>query len=252
MANPSKKIYISLTDFHLNGGIIMKKIYVVLLIIFGVIALAVIGAIVVFTMPKDLGVKYTKADLDSVNNKLEIKYSSLAASNDPVSSIKISGKQPIDQQITESEMTALLNQPEKQWKNYPVKNVQMKINADGSVEMTGKIIAGRFEAYSKATNMPDKYTSLVEDKAGLVPVNPSFYYKGNYAVKNNKLEGEISELKVGPLTVPKDWTENNKDFINDFVADRLNSAGMQVESATFTDGKLDIKGTIPESIDFEK
>ena len=50
----------------------MKKVYIVLLIILGVIALVVIGLTVVITTPKDLGVKYTKADLDSVNNKLGI------------------------------------------------------------------------------------------------------------------------------------------------------------------------------------
>ena len=67
-----------------------------------------------------------------------------------------------------------------------------------------------------------------------------------------KLEGEMTELKIGPLTVPKDWTDNNEDFITGFVEDRINSAGMHVESATFTGGKLDIKGNLPEEISFEK
>jgi len=230
----------------------MKKVYIVLLIILGVIALVVIGLTVVITTPKDLGVKYTKADLDSVNNKLGISYGSLPYSINPLSSIKISGKKLLNQQITESEMTALLNQPSSQWKNYPVSNVQMRINADGTVEMTGRLIAKRFDAYSEATNMPDKYKSLIEDKASLVPVNPSFYYKGNYDVKNGKLEGEMTDLKVGPLEVSKDWTDNNKDFISGFVEDRISSAGMQIQSATFTAGKLDINGSVPETIDFEK
>jgi hypothetical protein len=234
------------------GVIDMKKIYIILLVIFAVIILAIGGAVLAFTMPKDLGVKYTKADIDSVNKKLGITYGSLPASSDPVSSIKISGKKQLDQQITESELTALLNQPSEQWKNYPVKNVQMKINADGSVEMTGKILADRFEAYSEATNLPERYKSLAEDKASLVPVNPSFYYKGDYVIKNNKLEGEMTELKIGPLTVPKDWVDNNKDFISGLIDDRLKSAGMQVESATFTDGKLDIKGSTPETLNFEQ
>lgn len=230
----------------------MKKVYVISLIVLGVIALIIIGTVVAFAMPKDLGVRYTNADLDSVNNKLGINYGTLAASDDPKASLKLTGTKSLDQEITQSEMTALLNQPSEQWKNYPVSDVQMKINADGSVEMTGKIIASRFEAYSEATNMPDKYKNLINDKADLVPVNPSFYYKGDYEVKDNKLVGEMRELKIGPVQVPQDWVSDNTDFINGFVEDRLNSAGMDIESAAFTEGKLDIKGTVPESIDFEK
>jgi hypothetical protein len=128
----------------------------------------------------------------------------------------------------------------------------LKINDDGSVEMTGKILTKRLKAYGEATNMPEQYKSIIEDKANLVPVNPSFDYKGNYQIKNGKLEGEMTELKVGPLAVPKDWTDNNKYTISNFITDRMNSAGMQVESATFVGGELNIKGTIPETIGFEK
>jgi len=228
------------------------KRFKVLYLILGIIVLVVIGLVVANTMPKNLGVKYTKADLDNVNTKLGITYASLPSSNNPASSLMISGKKPLDSQLTENELTALLNQPSSQWKNYPISDVQFKINSDGSIEMTGKIIASRFDAYTKATNMPEKYTSLVADKVNLVPVNPSFDYKGTYEIKNGKLQGDVTELKVGQLTVPKDWTDNNKDFITGFIEDRINSAGMTVDSATFTDGKLDIQGSVPQTISFEK
>jgi hypothetical protein len=228
------------------------KNHKVLYIILGVIILIIVGVVIANTMPKSLGVRYTEADVKSVNSKLGINYAALPSSDIPTSSLKIEGKKPLDTQITQSELTALLNQPSEQWKNYPVKDVQFKINDDGTVEMTGKIIVKRFNDYAKATNMPSKYTSLVEDKMDLVPVNPSFDYKGTYEIKNGKLEGEVTELKVGQLTVPKEWTDNNKNFITEFVEDRLDSAGMTVESAKFTDGKLDIKGSVPESIAFEK
>ena len=170
----------------------MKKLFIVLLIVLGIIAIVIAGVVIAFTLPQDLGVKYTKADLISVNNKLGINYGSLPASKDPISSMKINGEKTINQQITQSELTALLNQPSTQWKNWPVSNVQMKINADGTIEMTGKIIAKRFEDYSIATHMPDKYKSLIADKANLVPINPSFYYKGDYEIKDGKLNGEMT------------------------------------------------------------
>jgi hypothetical protein len=230
----------------------MKKLYMVLLIILGVIVLAIIGLTIAVTMPKSLGVKYTKADLDSANAKAGIKFGSLPSSDDPASSLKITGKKPLNQQFTDAELTAFLNQPVKQWKNYPVSDIQMRINPDGSVEMTGKIIADRFEAYSKATNMPQKYTGMVADKAGLVPVNPSFYYKGTFEIKDGKVAGEVAELKIGPVEVPKDWAQNNKEFIEEFISDRLKNAGMDIESASYAGGKLSLKGTVPEEIDLEK
>ena len=230
----------------------MKKGIKISLIVFGVIALILIGIAIVMTTPKNIGVKYTKADLISVNSKLGMTYNSLSYSDGSPQSVKLSGKRQINTQITESELTALLNQPNSQWKDYPLSHIQLKINDDGSVEMTGKILTKRLKAYSEATNMPEQYKSIIEEKIDLIPVNPSFDYKGNYQIKNGKLEGEMTELKFGPLTVPKDWTDNNKNTISNFITDRMNSAGMQVESATFVGGKLSIKGTIPETIGFEK
>jgi len=225
-----------------------KTLYIVL----GIIVLIIIGVVVAFTMPHSLGVRYTQADLKSVNNKLGISYATLSSSDSPKTSLKLEGQKPLNAQITQEELTALLNQPSSQWKNYPVSNVQLKINPDGSVEMTGKILAKRFTDYAEATNMPQQYKSLIADNAKLVPLNPSFDYKGNYKITNGKLQGEMTELKVGPVEVPKDWTSNNKDFITGFVEDRLNSAGMNIQSATFTNGKLDIQGSVPETISFEK
>jgi len=223
----------------------------VLLVIVGIIVLGVVGVVISATTPQDLGVKYTKADLESVNAKLGIHYNSLVSSTDPVASLNISGKKALDTQLTESELTALLNQPSSQWKNYPVSDVQLRINPDGSVEMTGRFIANRFNAYSTATHLPEKYKSLIADKANLVPVNPSFYYKGDLGIKNGQVDGGMSDLKVGPVSVPNDWTAHNQDFVDGFVQDRLQSAGMTVDSATFTDGKLNIKGSVPETIGFE-
>ena len=88
-----------------------KTLYIIL----GVIIVLVIGVVLAVTSPKNLGVGYTKADLNNVNKKLGITYASLPSSNDPASSIKISGSKPISEQIIQyqmfnlkSMMTALL------------------------------------------------------------------------------------------------------------------------------------------------
>ena len=220
----------------------------VLYIILGVIVILIIGAVIAVTSPKNLGVGYTKADLNSAITKVGTTYASTSQGD----SLKIVGSKKLDTKLTQSELTALLNQPSDLWKDYPIKNVQLKINDDGSVEMTGKIITGRYNDYVKATNVPDKYTSLVKDKVNLVPLNPSFDYKGNYEIQNGKVVGELTELKVGPVAIPKTWTDNNKDFIAGFVEDRLNSAGLDVQNAKFTNGNLDIQGSAPQTISFEK
>jgi hypothetical protein len=225
-----------------------KTLYIVL----GIIVLIIIGAVAAFTIPHSLGVRYTKADLKSVNNKLGINYATLPSSDNPTASLKLTGQKSLNAQITQEELTALLNQPSSQWKNYPIKDVQLKINDDGTVEMTGKILAKRFTDYADATDMPQQYKSLIADNANKVPLNPSFDYKGDYEVQNGKLVGEMTELKVGPLTVPQDWTDNNKDFITGFVEDRINSAGLKIDSASFEGGQLNIQGTVPETISFEK
>jgi len=52
--------------------------------------------------------------------------------------------------------------------------------------------------------------------------------------------------------VPKDWASNNNDLITGFIEDRISSAGMKFDNANFDGGKLNIQGSAPETVSFEK
>jgi hypothetical protein len=220
-------------------------------IVDAVIVLCVIVGYVLFAMPKDLGVGYTKADLDSVNGKLGIQYNTLAKGGSPADSLNLSGKKEIKTEFTQQELTALMAQHEDNWKYYPVRNTQIKFNRDGTIEVSGKLEAGKFEEYADATNMPEKYRNFIGEYVGMVPIAPAFYVKTQVGVENGEASGDVKEAKIGAFNLPPEWFDNNNDFATGMVEDRIQKAGLDIKSASFENGRLNFDGSIPEVVGME-
>lgn len=227
-----------------------KKVLTILGIVVGVIIILLIASYFLIARPKDLGVRYSQKDVESVNAKLGITYSSLPDSSDPKATYTIEGKRDVDITLTNEELTALMAEHSEQWKNYPVSDVQMKVNEDGSFELSGKLEGKSWDDYATATNMPDRFKNFVGEKANLVPMNPAFYMKGTMAVQDGEVTGDVQEMKIGQITVDTTWFQNNNNFVTDFAKDRILAAGITAESISFGPDGVHLKGTVPESIGF--
>src|SRR3990172_2039941 len=102
--------------------------------------------------PRDLGVTYTGQDFNSVREKSKITWETLPAGTSNSASIQFSGSHSVDTAWSSAEMTALLNN--RPWNYWPISNVQMKINSDGTAEMSGIINSEKLRGYATAIGTP--------------------------------------------------------------------------------------------------
>ncbi len=240
----------------------MKRVIVITLISIGVIVLAAsmvlgyFGLIPVFSTlmgansPRDLGVHYSAADLQSINAKLGLSLEKLNGASTPEQTLKLSGSKPLVTSFTQEELTALINSHSKNWKYYPVTNTQMKINSDGTLEVSGNLMLDRAQEYAEATHVSDQAKKTLFDNTNLIKNNPRFYAKGKLEVKNGQVQLEdVGEVEIGRVQAGKMLTDNS-GFVASFINDRIAAAGVKVNTVSFENGQMQFNGAVPEKVGF--
>lgn len=182
-------------------------------ILLGIILLVVIAAVLVLgflgfipgvsalfgaNKPRDLGVKYTEADLQEIRTKTQVKYLVLPDTQEPISTRQFSGSRAVTGDFSSAQLTATLNnQP---WKLWPYKNVQLKLNGDGSGEISGVLVKNRVPAYAVSIGVPQKASEMAMK---FLPGDTVFYVKMKAALADNKVSlFEPERLEIGRLPVP--------------------------------------------------
>lgn len=82
-----------------------------------------------------MGVTYTDEDVKQSYLKNGVVAEALPKTENVNQSIRYEGKKEISFNLTQSEITALINN--EKWQYMPVSNVQIKINSDGTGEASG-------------------------------------------------------------------------------------------------------------------
>lgn len=201
--------------------------------------------------PRDLGVRFTQADLDSANAKAKVKVEALSPGAPAAQSLKLStNKVPAVASFKGSELTALVAAHESKWAYYPVSDVQIKINPDGTAEASGILRVDRAYGYAAATGVPTWVVDEVINRLKITNVNPPFYVKGTGSIANDKVTMDIRQAEIGRFAIPGDWIAGNKGLLTSFVEDRVRAAGISIKSASFAAGELKFDGTVPESVGF--
>lgn len=234
----------------------MKKGFKFALIIIGCIILAIVlvlgylgfvpGVSALFgsSTPRDLGVKYTGQNLLSAYAKVGGDFQELSATKDPRDSLKYSGSQTVNTQLTNEEMTAMANAGK--WVYKPTSDVQIRVNDDGTVEASGKIIKKNLPNFAKAHGFSDDDISKLEAAIILVPGNPIFYVKGKASVINNHASLDVEQAEIGRIDA--------KNYISPGMAESIIDQGINhvpgtnIRSATFENGNMKLDATLPSKI----
>jgi hypothetical protein len=217
--------------------------------------------------PRDLGVTYTKADFNAARGKSQVEYAALPSSTPAESSIVRSGSRPVTTSWNSAEMTSLLN--DRPWKYWPIKSVQLKINNDGTAEMSGIVMKDKLGGYAAAIGVPSK----VADRAvSLLPSNAAFYVKAKTSLTNNQVSDfDIQSVQLGRMSIPTNLLlsearlvqsalaadtitselskySGKKAAIVNFINGRLGKiTGFFAKRAYFSEGKLNFDGTLSET-----
>lgn len=212
---------------------------VMLLIIVG--ALAYIGVVPflspLITKPRDLGVKTDKALVTAFEKKYGYDDGS--------------GKVKLNATLSSEEITSVFAVWEDRDQYFPLKNVQVKFNPDGTGEASG--ILKLSTAVSLAKNLGytdsdiDKGKKYVQYVAGDLP----FYVKGTGGMVNNTLSMNPSELVIGRVNVPENIVTPLKSAVADMVNRRIKQiGGADIKEASFATGAFHLIGTVPSTIKY--
>jgi hypothetical protein len=244
----------------------MKKFLLILLIVIIIVVVAIIlilgylgfvpGVSTLFgsDKPRDLGVTWTPEDYQAVNAKTAIEIKTATGDVTPSQSIKLSTTtHPANITLSSNELTAAINNNQNNWKYFPVSNVQVKINTDGSAQMSGMLNLGRLAGYAAATGASYGDIKTVMDKFQLLPQTIPFFVSATPSISNNAATMNIGKAELGRIPIPQDLVNNNDSAINGFFTQQINAfPGFSTKSANFAGGKLNFDGILHDSIETYK
>jgi len=220
----------------------MKKIILIPIIVV-LVSVAVLGYLGfvpglsdVITPPRDLGVRYSEADLLTAYDKAGRYTYTL-----PNGSIIINYTGDIDTQFTNEEISALITLHPRTYN--PLQDTQVKFNEDGTVEFSGKLDTKYLAKFSDRfkLNLPSEATDVVKN----MPGSPRFYLKGTGSVIEDDAEFDVEEVEIGRISVPvKDASQGLESATENYI-DSMDDA--HLTSATIVDGGLEFDGMFPRA-----
>lgn len=223
----------------------MKKVIVVLVLCTFLLFLLPLAAyLYIFSSPpRDLGVKYTEADRQTAYANNGVASESITSAVENKSGISYQGQKNVKTSFSSSEITALNNSVK--WVNYPISNLQIKINPDGTGEASGTLDVRKILSWISFTHPVAEIESKV--KQYNIGLTPAFYLKGGVKVINNKVSLTPQIIEVGRVTIPKNVVSENIPAVEKFAQDRISSIpNLRINSLNLDGGKVNFDATVPE------
>lgn len=195
---------------------------------------------------KDLGVVVTQSDADAAIAKVGTEILPLPISTDPADDYQLEGKREVQLTLTAQELTATtLNRP---WKNFPVKNVQIAIAADGTIQGSAILIVAKALPYAMAMGYSETQIREAMDKYHLPPFEIPVYVNGKGSVTNDQVNVNASNIQIGAISLPgslvSQVNQEAEQVLTDIVA--RHSDSFHAEKLEFANGKMMFEGYLPE------
>ncbi|MDD3187078.1 MAG: hypothetical protein PHD02_01230 [Bacilli bacterium] len=226
-----------------------------------VIFLLVIGLIIVslgFIFPgliwtRSLGIKYSEADYVSILNKLNYIKDAVPTGESIDDYTYVYGAtSKVNVEFTSEEITAFFNEDRPRY--YAVKNVQIRINNDNTVEAVASVNVDYFlrELLNGEVTRSDIEKEI--PALGLVPDNLNLYIKFSGSVINNKVTASIDSATVQGIPVSSDYINSDEaistvaDGLNNMMATYNEKTGSSFDSIKVEEGKVVFVGSVPTSL----
>lgn len=224
-----------------------------------VLAVIIIGAAATYFLlpglsrPADLGIKSTREAYESAMEKLNITKDMAPESGAADEYLITYGAlQDVDTGLTSEELTSFFNENRPSY--YAVKDVQVRVNDDGSIEASGKLDT----SYVFDKMLGGQYTKEDAKSAlpmlGLIPDNVNIYFKIDGSIEDNQVQGlNVESAKVMGIPIPESLMRSAMPFItqtlDNYIGSECNRVGAFVDSLEVNDGQITFNGSLPSSID---
>ena len=227
----------------------MKLIKIIFLLIFVLLLLLVLGlgymgvipglsSLLGSDKPRNLGIKYSKLDLDNAQHKL--KQATVQVSSDSSEDFNLPNGVPVETTLTSEEYSAHVEIL------HPLSDVQIKFEGS-NFEASGRIDKKRIPQYVRTwglTNASDAEIINVVDK--YLPGNPVFYLAGTGSVTNDDMTVNFTKAELGRIPVPTDQAGQVFELISETLFQQIKA--FTAENVTIENGQLHFKGVSLEKI----
>jgi hypothetical protein len=194
---------------------------------------------------RKLGVSWTSRDYASARAKTGTTITDLPAGSPPERSLGFSGQHTVNTTFTQAEFNALLNN--RPWKYYPLRDVNLKIEPDGSVEFSAVLLKGRLRDCAVALGANETDLDALNKYLDYIPTNPAIYGRGTAAVVNGQITGvNMSQFSVGKLSLTGQIQNNLEGLIKLAQDVIIATPGLTVKTFRFFDGQVQFEGTLPD------
>lgn len=234
----------------------MKKI---LLIIFLVIVLAVTGIYLVLknnvfslNIP---GMEQIDLGIDESPDIIYAYYEEIGFQNNlegdtPRSgTLVFEGGIDIEHTFTQKEINSWFSAWENSWTGIPFKNLQIKLNTDGTVEASSLITLKEAEALGRTLGYSQEDIEKAKGYIRYIPDPLPLYATGTASITENDVSIDIDNMKIGNISVPSNISSAIGYVIEDSIEKaRTLSDYTNVKEAIVTSEGVRFKGTVPASV----
>jgi len=159
------------------------------------------------------------------------------------------GKVKLNVDLSSQEITSVFAVWGTRNKYFPLYNVQVRFNPDGTGEASGFLKISTGITFAKnlgySNSEIDKGKEYIKYISGDLP----FYVKGTGEMTDNILSVNPTILQIGRVTVPESITKLAFGAVGDMIERRIAQiGGADIKDANFKTGKFHLDGTVPETI----
>jgi hypothetical protein len=195
---------------------------------------------------KNLGITVTADQTKKVWDKTTVQLIALPDSTELEQSIQFEGKKPLTYSMDSTELTGLALL-QTQYKYFPFHNVQIRINNDNTVEISGLADTIKAISYATAIGYAPSDIQKVMDEYNIPQTNVSFYVKGSGSVNNGSVTLDLQGGEIAGIPIPMGIVNSKKQAIIGVLENGMrNTPGFEAKSLTFSDGKVHFDGTVAE------
>ncbi|NCO11897.1 MAG: hypothetical protein COZ34_02005 [Candidatus Pacebacteria bacterium CG_4_10_14_3_um_filter_34_15] len=131
----------------------------------------------------------------------------------------------------------------------PIRDVQVRINDDGTGEASGILEVSTAIMMAKQLNYSDSDIEKGKSYVQYVADDLPFYIKGVTSVSNNKVSMNPSEIVIGRITLPESLVSPVAKASADIIERRINQIpGLNVKELTLEKGAVHIVADMPDTV----
>lgn len=222
----------------------MKTILIFLL---GIVVL-IGGGVWYLLQPKSLGISYTPADLASIYKKVNVIFEPLPAGTPVGKSLVLIGAHPVDTMFTSSELTAGADNRSSQYAYFPFRNVQIRVNSDGSVEGSATVNYSDAVRYLVALGVSSEDIAEGAKKFNIPNASLPVYLKVSGSVANNISSITVQQAQIARISVPQDLVNQYGPALNGLVESiiRVRQPSYNIQKLDVENGSVHFVGSSPD------